>query len=180
MTYTINAQSKTEKVIALLKKGKTIKVFSPYFLKHNVLYNEAGHALKFGKGVDPISDITVKIGDYFKVGYEQGWMLEGAPSKVSMCSINCDKDFITRWQYTLSKIIKIDRSKKSYDASQTTNSFDELDNQKPFLCSYKDLLAAIKRDRLSINITEEGTLSLVNKELPVYEEGTPFLMHESA
>ena len=102
-------QAKVKKVITFLKNGGQLSIFSPYFLKHDVFYDIKGNALKFSDEVDPKSDPLFLIGNYYKKGYEQGWMLEGVPCVDSMCSIQMKADFITRWQYTTIKIVEIDR-----------------------------------------------------------------------
>lgn len=151
----------TKKIISFLKSGGKINVFSPYFLKHDVFYDSKGNALKFSDEVVPNLYSNFKVGSYFKVGYELGWMLEGLPCEHSMCSISDRHDFITRWQYTIKKIIEIDRIKQSYKTSDEVQSFDRLFDNGVFDCSYSALLSTLKRAKLTFTISELGSLSLI-------------------
>ena len=156
-------RNKIKRVISVLLKGKSISILSPYFLKMNAFHNENGNALKFADEVDPLNDEFVRTGDFFKAGYEQGWMLEGKPNKLSMCSIKCKNDFITRWQYTTKKIVTIDRANQHFDTVDETTSFEEKISDTFFICSYASLVAELRNMDLSYEVTEEGTFSLVEE-----------------
>jgi|TARA_R110002060_G_scaffold9059_1_gene13412 hypothetical protein len=153
-------QAKVKKVITFLKNGGQLSIFSPYFLKHDVFYDIKGNALKFSDEVDPKSDPLFLIGNYYKKGYEQGWMLEGVPCVDSMCSIQMKADFITRWQYTTIKIVEIDRVEQSFKSLDEVQSYDSALNSSVFDCSYTALLNALKRAKLAINVNTSGTLTL--------------------